>query len=625
MTGSGRSDGKTRSHEVGSPAFRTCLLLALAFLGAGACGDDDDDAGLDDGLPCTLAAECASGECLDLAEGLRCGRTCADDTACAADEACGIAVIADEPAGVCRPAGPGGTGAACVDDADCAELLCGDHLCLEACTATCAGACTPTLLPRDGHDVERSVCPPADPGPDIVLGPLPTGANGESQVATFEVPAGVAALSISVIDAEGLRVAVASLVAPDGTVVADADGTPAGLQRVHNYIGVASALVPATDDVRARVQEGTYGLVVGTYDPEVFDALVPMSGAVERVEITFTHEGTQGGLLDLELHWAPALGIPAADAPANATVTELLAQIQALLGQARIHLGNVGHHDLSADADTVEDGYEARALCTSVTTAGPRHRSVNVLVVADLSFTGGFAGGIPGPTGLFGTNASGIVAESLGGGRSTGILLAHEIGHFLGLRHTTEIGAVHDDVSDTPECPADTIVDQCPDYANLMFPIFPLWDGLPLSAGQIGIVSASPMLTEARADASCAGAPFVVDVTGPAWAAGSTSRLSGAFEGTCGGTGAPEATHLLRVTREDLTTLAVRVTAAGFAPTVHVRRGADCADAAAEVACTTGADGVELVVPVDPPEPGPYFVFVDGAPGGAYTLAVDAS
>jgi hypothetical protein len=600
-------------------------LIALAALGGAGCGGDDDDTLLADGTPCTLPADCASAECLALPEGSRCGRTCEEASDCGAMFACGIGVVAGEPAGLCGQAGAGAAGAACVDDDDCSDLLCADHLCLEACADVCARDCSPAVLLRGGHDVERSVCPPAAPGPDVVLGPLPTGATGESELATFDVPAGVAAFSISVIDAEGLRVAVASLVAPDGTVVADADGEPAGLQRVHHYIGVASALVPATDDARARVQAGTYGLVVGTYDPAVFDALQPVSGGVERVEITFTREGTQGGLLDLELHWAPALGITAADAPANATVTELLAQIQALLGQARIHVGNVGHHDLPADADTVEDGYEARALCTSVTTPGPRHRSVNVLVVADLSFTAGFAGGIPGPTGLHGTNASGIVAESLGGGHDTGTLLAHEIGHFLGLRHTTEIGAVHDDVSDTAECPADTKVSQCPDYANLMFPIFPLWDGLALSPGQIGIVSASPMLTEPLADAACAGAPWVVDVTETSWAAGDTSRLAGTSEGSCGGTGAPEAAHLLRVTRTDLATLAIRVTATGFAPTVHVRKGADCAAAEDEVACATGAAGEELVVPIDPPDPGPYFVFVDGAPGGAYVLAVDAS
>lgn len=606
------------------------LGALAAFAGTGCGGDDDDDALLADGSACTLPAECASGECLALPEGLRCGRTCAEKADCAAGEACGIGLVADEPVGLCGAAGPGAAGAACVDDADCADLLCADSSCLEACTDGCAVGCVPAVLTRGEGDVERSVCPPAPPGPDLVLGPLPTGANGESELQTFEVPAGVGAFSLSVVDAEGLRVAVASLVAPDGTVVADADGEPPGLQRAHHYIGVASALVPATDDARARVQAGTYGLRVGTYDPAVFDSLVPVSGAVERVEITFTREGTQGGILDLELHWAPALGITAADAAANGTVTELLAQMQAMLGQARVRLGNVGHHDLGGDADRVDDGNEARTLCASLATPGPHHRSVNVFMTADLSndvFGGaaGFAGGIPGPAGLYGTNASGIVAQSLGSGHDTGILLAHEVSHFLGLRHTTEIGAAHDDVSDTAECAAGTQVQDCPDYGNLMFPVFPLWDGLSLTSGQIGIVSASPMLTETHADAACGAAPWVVDVTEPGWATGDTTRLAAAFEGSCGGSGAPEAVHLLRVSAADLAALAVRVTAAGFAPTLHVRRGADCADPAAEVTCVTGAAGEELIVPIEPADPGPYFVFVDGAPGGAYVLSVDAS
>lgn len=604
--------------------MRAALLAALLL---SACGgdDDDDDAGLADGAPCTTPAECASGQCLALEGGLRCGRPCEPADSCPAGEACGVELVAGAPSGLCLPAGPGGGGAACDDGADCAGRLCVAHLCVEPCSEACAQDCTTAAVPVGAEEVERSICPPPPPAPDLVLGPLTTGADGQSDVATFDVPAGVSSFTLTVVDTDGLRVAASSLVAPDGTVIADADGDPPGLQRVYNYIGVASTLVPATDDARARVQAGTYGLRVGTYDPAVFDALVPVAGAVERVEIVFAREGTQGGLLDLELHWAPGLGVPAADAAANPYVTDLLAQMQALLAQSRVRLGNVTHHDLTADADVVEDGNEARALCSTVSTPGPHHRAVNVMIVGDLTFTGGFSGGIPGPTGLYGTNGSGIVAEALGSGHDTGILLAHEVGHFLGLRHTTEIGGGYDDVSDTPECPEGTEISRCSDYSNLMFPIFPLWDGLALTAGQVSILSGSPMLFEARADAACSAAPWVDDLTDTTWAAGDTARLPSSFEGTCGGAGAPEAAHLLRIVRTDLTAAAVHVTASGFAPTVHIRRGADCTDAGAEIACVTGTADQELVVPIEPPAPGPYFVFVDGGPGGPYVIAVGES
>ena len=602
---------------------RWLLPLACCLLTWG-CGDDDDDSsGAADGAPCVLATDCASGQCLALAEGLHCGRTCADAAECGAGQACGLAVVGDDAAGVCGPSGPGAAGAACAADADCASRLCDESLCLSPCEAACVTECVTTTLTRDGHDADREVCPPPAPAPDLVLGPLSTGADGHSDEATFEVPAGVSAFTIAVVDDDGLRVAVAQLTAPDGTVVADADGDPAGLQRVNHYIGAAAILVPATDDAAALVRAGTYRLVVGTYDPTVFDALVPMAGAVERVEIVFSREGTQGGVLDLELHWAPALGVAAADAPTHPFTTDLLATMQALLAPAGVHLGRIEHHDLSADADTVEDGNEARALCKSVSQPGPHHRAVNILLVRDLSFTTGFSGGIPGPTGLTGTNASGIVAEALGSGRDTGILLAHETGHFIGLRHTTEIGGGTDDVSDTPECPGGTEISQCPDYRNLMFPIFPLSEGLALTAGQVEIARGSPMLFEVRADATCPTAPFVDDITETRWASGDTTRLPSAFAGTCGGADAPESVHLLRVLRDDLASLTVRVTAAGFAPTVHVRRGPDCADETTEIGCATGTAGAEVVVAIDPPAPGPYFVFVDGTPGGAYVLAVD--
>ncbi|MEL6181997.1 MAG: M43 family zinc metalloprotease, partial [Myxococcota bacterium] len=51
-----------------------------------------------------------------------------------------------------------------------------------------------------------------------------------------------------------------------------------------------------------------------------------------------------------------------------------------------------------------------------------------------------------------------------------GQTMAHEIGHFLGLRHTTEHGGGGDPIQDTAECSDPQDGTRCPDANNFMFP-----------------------------------------------------------------------------------------------------------------------------------------------------------
>lgn len=111
----------------------------------------------------------------------------------------------------------------------------------------------------------------------------------------------------------------------------------------------------------------------------------------------------------------------------------------------------------------------------------------------------GIAGGIPGPP-VTGTPHSGVIAATFGGLSTLSSLdknllgetIAHEIGHYLGLYHTTESsGSRFDPVSDTGECTKSHPTPAgCPDGANLMFYVVggPSIPQITLSPGQRFVV-----------------------------------------------------------------------------------------------------------------------------------------
>lgn len=372
-----------------------------------------------------------------------------------------------------------------------------------------AGACAGEVGGADGRPPPGDAGPAdADPFAPLVLGPLDVSDTGSGPI-PFAVPGGVASFTVIVegpFEDDARRLVVLALTAPDGTRVVDWDDPapdvgPAAIP----YPGVTTALVPSSDDPRARPREGTWSLEVGVLETDFVD-FTPVPGRVDRITVVFEPAGEEGGALDLVLHLAPGTGLSAAEAAASDAVATLLDTFEAhLLGPAGATLGDVAFVDLPARFDAVASSAEVRALVSTRSRPGPRGLAVNVFLVDDLAFAAGFTGGVPSPPGRFATAASGVVVEWLGDGRRTGILAAHEVGHFLGLRHTTELGrdpdtddyvvVGEDGLSDTPVCESGTAVDDCPDYRNLMFPLFPL-DGLSLSDAQARILAASPLLWE---------------------------------------------------------------------------------------------------------------------------------
>ena len=91
----------------------------------------------------------------------------------------------------------------------------------------------------------------------------------------------------------------------------------------------------------------------------------------------------------------------------------------------------------------------------------------------------GYTGALPGPAALHEAFGSGVAVSILQlpqvtGPRTVGQLMAHELGHYLGLQHTSEgASARRDPMPDTAECASSTVRSaprDCGDFSNVMFP-----------------------------------------------------------------------------------------------------------------------------------------------------------
>jgi hypothetical protein len=189
--------------------------------------------------------------------------------------------------------------------------------------------------------------------------------------------------------------------------------------------------------------------------------------------------------LDLNFVYLPGCSLSVARADTSALFADMLAHIDAALAPAGIRLGRVTQVDLNRPAFSVIATWReaGEMFRTSATIGLPRALNVYCLQGFEppLNPVVGLSGGIPGPM-HNGTRDSGVAVRTsplfvcgedclpaFGG------LFAHEIGHYVGLYHTTEAPPVTtpeawDPFSDTPECLA-KFPYACADYGYVMFPL----------------------------------------------------------------------------------------------------------------------------------------------------------
>lgn len=357
---------------------------------------------------------------------------------------------------------------------------------------------------------------PAPPTPTVEVGPMAGPVEEQTRCSAAAVTARAGALTFGPTEpgiplgmelppAAGYQLVARRLAGPDsyndsGTTtgntvvlheVFDPSGTawlgPLG-SGINTALGVAApshdeettALFPNTADALEVAAGG--GVPAGLWNASLDDGLFfasPNDTRVRAQELTvFPLQRRPGGRLDLDVVVvANALldaGLDAAHLATQANTRRWLGRAAQLLSTGGITLGKVRFRDAQpwmVDTLSMPTGgvpgcdNESRLL-----SLGDNPDALTVFLVDDAGNYLGRAGGIPGPAGMVGLSSNGVVVVSAElrfadacptpqsvycGPDVIGLTLAHEIGHFSGLFHTTEINAgANDPLTDTAQCAA---------------------------------------------------------------------------------------------------------------------------------------------------------------------------
>lgn len=306
---------------------------------------------------------------------------------------------------------------------------------------------------------------------------------GESPRFDFTAPSGTISVDLMAIGGPSDQSKIFgffSVSTPNGTVIDNSAGGPA---RQAFAEGAMSFSLPSDDSALTAAPAGNYRFHILAFDPvseefadsdpQVLVKIRTAPGAtVPTGEIdvnVIVVQGVNGGITASQ---ACTAGNPVYDglAIANGLYDANLA----------LTIANVTCYDLASSTAFTDINGQDELGDLFATSAGLTDARVNLFIVdsfsGQLSFAAGVAGSVPIPMGINGTRRSGVAIQYDGSAGTIGRTIAHEMGHSLGLYHTTEFNAAtygFDMISDTTECAslgASYDGTSCSDDVNVMFP-----------------------------------------------------------------------------------------------------------------------------------------------------------
>jgi hypothetical protein len=284
--------------------------------------------------------------------------------------------------------------------------------------------------------------------------------NGQTDWLDVDLPPDAISLSIEALaptssDWPGLL----GLEGPGGKIYENDQATGAYLW-TPGFSGVFTATIPNTDS--ANVQLVTGG---GRYRFRLF----MFSGSANFLAVRAIVENRASavapdGVLDLNVFLAPGLGV---SSPSTETrLGAILTRMDNLFEQVGLSLGDIDYYQLGDSAYDSVSSSEFESLLAESRVASERRLNLFFVLTAFGGGTIGVAGTIAGPA-RNGTAVSGVMSDyDFDTPEAAGTVAAHEVGHYLGLFHTTEQNGDHDIIEDTLECPASGTDSVCTTLGN---------------------------------------------------------------------------------------------------------------------------------------------------------------
>ncbi len=305
---------------------------------------------------------------------------------------------------------------------------------------------------------------------------------GESPDITVDVPKDVVSVTVSIVGKTGERYGICHWKGPDGILVDegwedDSSNSPTQCKSCALYMRTH-------DRVFAIVAPNNPGVAVvpGVHTLSVCGAADFSSSSAKVRVMVFAKTSPQlpmTGTLDLNLHFTGAQGLNAQTAQTDLEFTAALEELQQIYSQVGITIGTLSWSDVDSRHQILELKDDFSDLFGNVfelfaEAAGKNDVGLDVFFVDRFEGLGGFqgwAGGIPGPPLVHGRGGSGVaVALTIQSeiNLTLGQIIAHEVGHFLGLFHTDEvIDWLADPLPDTPDEDASYLMHFKPEGSKL--------------------------------------------------------------------------------------------------------------------------------------------------------------